>query len=222
VEEINIMDNKEEKEEKEEKTIEIIENKGNDITILINKSITMISEMMNEQMNYIKEQLRLLDRKVDYVHNELKMIKDPKINIILPNQSELKLENFEFNSKEIYNVLSYRDNRTFAYLFKKFYIKTNSDGKYIGPIRFSLNFRTRSVLEYYKNGQWNKDANAFTIIDIIIENFKTVLLKVNKFDDKKNNEEEFMENQRFIDSLDNEKVRKTLINIIKNELKNII
>ncbi len=214
-------EDKEELEEESEK--ELIEDKKPSEEKESNDKNNM--ESMLEKLIYIttslNNKLNELDKTVNTKFNELetRIIKiESKITIPTVNNEciedlkELVKEKININKDIAMKALTYRDYRSILTLFRLYYKNENNE-RNIYPIR---SVGTRKF-EYYANKKWNSDLYGSYSMETIINNFQDLFIKYNCIDEI--GYDNFIQNQDFIQKLDNDKIRKSIFKTIVEEIR---
>lgn len=160
---------------------------------LMNKNIYNKLNHLEDKFNNIEDKIKNIESIIcNYqLNNNISSFRKEKFEL---NDSIIK-ENLEKNNLsgdyEIFNLMYYKGTK------ESYPIKKLSENKY----------------QYWNNNEW-KDDNLDTIKTIIISNIRYCYLKVNKYDEYKENSDKFIKNQEHINKLSDNKYSNKLINYI--------
>jgi len=199
-------------EEKEQKKDEE-HDKNNKIEKMLEKLISITSNL-NDKFTELDI---TVNNKFDEIEKRLinietnKLIKNGNSECI-EDLKELIKESLDIDMKDVIKALKYRDYRSILTLFKLYYKNVNNEThKY--PIRL---FKVRKF-EYYANKKWNSDLYGSHSMEVIISNFQDLFIKYNNINQI--GYDEFIQNQDFIQKLDEEKVKKSIFKVISEEIR---
>lgn len=191
----------------------------------INGQINNIKDVQESQNNKIIEisnkRASSYGRKPKDVSNEMK-----ETNIDCSHLYPMYKENiFEILDRKdldiriIKTILTSKNISGFIKIFNILYKSTNIHNVDIYPIRV-VKAKTFQYYNEYKN--WIFDTNGVNIMNIICSNISLLLIKVNNdlFESGDFNETLFMDNQNFIEELDDKKIRIQLLLSIKDLIIN--
>ena len=167
------------------------------------------NDKLNELYGMVKELLcqnKLLINKVSKLEKKLN-------NITIENKLGEKLKNLceediILDDKFVLDVLIFRSPETILKIIRKHYENN-------GEINYPFRCLGKQKFEYYNN-KWIEDTYANNIVNIIFNNIKKLLKKVNIMGKVSMNN--FIENQRFIYELDNDKYKRKFVNYLRSEL----
>ena len=196
-----------------------LENKYNNLKSITNKLSNKLSNELSETKQniskLIEDNTNKLFEKLNNIQKELYIIKQSNIYIEDNCIKELKKEKIlfkdDFNLEYVLKIITYRDNRTILNIMKQYY-KINE-----GTIKYPFKYKEKQGFDYFYNGKWIHDTYGEIIIDILFYNVKDLLLSCNLFDNVKSMST-FIENQIFIQKLNDKKYKKEFKKYLKNEL----
>jgi len=143
------------------------------------------------ELNEIKKEINMLRIEVGDMSKETK----------LPILKDIKKEKLDIETNSIKKVMRVNGLLGDTMLFKIYYIRGE-----LKPIKH-INSRR---FEYWSNGRWRIDENyGRDIMDIICDNFKMAYIRTNTIENF--SLEEFVENQKHIFELNDEKYRRELL-----------
>jgi outer membrane murein-binding lipoprotein Lpp len=200
-------------------------NNINDILInLIDKSFTKI-DILSNKIDQLSNKVDILTNKVDNLKKEFdnnidikteSKLKTKKIIKKIDNEynfyKEIIREQYDIDNYYIIECLDMNSMEGELKIFKKIYIENVSKEYY--PIR-----SIRKKLQYWKDGIMNDDITNTYIKSTIIENIKDIYLNVNKFENYKDNIDQFFRNQNHISKLNEQKYQDKFLNEIIQIIK---
>ena len=168
-----------------------------------------------------------LFKKVDHVSKRIEVIED-KITRFETNSRicvtefegdilrirEIKNERIYVDDDEIMKALTYKDYRSFLYIFKLYY-QVFCAGKVFYPIRIT----GKRSYEYYYNNTWLNDPFGHYITKTVCNNIQNVFLRFNDISNKKIVGDTWYQNQQFILKLSDEKFKRDMFRHIIEEIK---
>jgi len=164
----------------------------------------------------IKKTVNIVNKKNDDNKNKDKPIKIVKINNLKSEQfiRDIKIENFNFDTKDVKKFLDLTNLISDTNFFK--YIYLNNIKKEFYPIR---NLDNKKSYQYRLNNNWVDDTNGEYIKLTVMKNIQNCYLKTNQFNLYENNTEQFLRNQEHINELSDPKYQKKWLNNIKPLIK---
>ena len=153
-----------------------------------------------------------IDKKLKLILTKIDILKKSKVYLDDFKMKELKKENIIVDIDFARRMLEFKDHRSIIYIMKKYY-KSDINEKILYPIKYKQNHG----FDYFNKGRWIHDTYGEILIDILFCNFKALFMKCNDFDAIKVMNK-FIENQTFIQQLNNIKFKRNFARYLKNEL----
>tara|TARA_Y100000768_G_scaffold323341_1_gene259803 strand:- start:235 stop:765 length:531 start_codon:yes stop_codon:yes gene_type:complete len=155
----------------------------------------------------IYEKLTKVEDKLNKLEDNIKVI-ESKINntSIINTRNNFKKEKFEFEESIIKTFLEKNSLSGDFEMFQLMYYKESKESYPIKKI-------SDNKYQYWNNNIWNDD-NLDSIKSILIYNIRYCYLKVNKYDDYKENSDKFIKNQEHINKLSDSKYVNKLLSYI--------
>lgn len=171
--------------------------KNNNHDDKLNDIYGMVKELL-EQNKYLINKVIRLEEKISNI----------SITKSIEHKNNLCEEDIILDEKFVLDVLIFRSSETIIRIIRKHY---ESNGKIDYPFRCL----GKQKFEYYNN-KWIEDTYANNIVETIFSNIKKLLKKVNIMGKVSMNN--FIENQKFIYKLDNDKYKRKFVNNLRSEL----
>ena len=125
----------------------------------------------------------------------------------------------EINEDYVKSLIKAKTMTSFVKAFDYLYKSPDKTHKDVYPIRM---IKAKTFQYLNRDGQWILDTNGTTLLDIICSNIEMLMAKINNqfFEEEEFDVNDFVDNQAFIGSLDDKKVRAHLLNHIRDGVLN--
>lgn len=125
----------------------------------------------------------------------------------------------EIDEDYVKSLIKAKTMTSFVKAFDYLYKSSDKSHKDVYPIRM---IKAKTFQYLNREGQWILDTNGTTLLDIICSNIEMLMAKINNqfFEEEEFDVNDFVDNQAFIGSLDDKKVRAHLLNHIRDGVLN--